>query len=103
MGKRIQMSDATRNGVVLAIVALVVCAVGAVLVVGRGAGSTGPQAAAGTPRSGGFGTPCFGGGSGRFVPSPGTKEAHPTPVDRGREGRATEASSSFAPASRSTA
>jgi hypothetical protein len=47
MANRIEVSDATRKGVALAIGALCVCVVGAMLAVGRGSGSTGLQAARG--------------------------------------------------------
>ena len=39
MANRIEMSDATKKGIALAIGALCVCVVGAMLAVGRGSGS----------------------------------------------------------------
>ena len=47
MANRIEMSDATKKGIALAIGALCVCVVGAMLAVGRGSGSTGLEAARG--------------------------------------------------------
>ena len=47
MANRIEMSNATRKGIALAIGALCVCVVGAMLAVGRGSGNTALEAARG--------------------------------------------------------
>ena len=82
MANRIEMSDATKKGIALAIGALCVCVVGAMLAVGRGSGSTGLQAARGGSAPGAASAP--GGGRGSRAPSDGLRRASERSFDQFR-------------------
>ena len=87
MANRIEMSDATKKGIALAIGALCVCVVGAMLAVGRGSGNTALEAARGGLGPGAASAPGAGGDDGANDGSRAPGEPTPASTSSGRASR----------------